>query len=71
MDDTGIFLIRSCSGNQYLMIAYHCDSNSISVVPFKSRKDSHWLITYNEIITRLKQRNQLVYLKILDNEASA
>ena len=34
-EDTGRSLIRSRSGNQYLMIAYHCDSNAILVAPFK------------------------------------
>ena len=53
------------------MIAYYCDSNAILVVPFKSHKYSHQLLTYNEIMTRLKQRNQFVYLQIVDNEASA
>ena len=69
--NTGRFPIRSRSGNQYLMIAYYCDSNAILVVPFKSHKYSHQLLTYNEIMTRLKQRNQFVYLQIVDNEASA
>ena len=48
------------------MIAY-----AIFVVPFKLRKYSHQLLAYNEIMTRLKQQNQLVKLQILDNEVSA
>ena len=28
-DDCGRFPIRSRSGNKYIMIAYHCDSNII------------------------------------------
>ena len=28
-DDCGRFPIRSSSGNEYIMIAYHCDSNTI------------------------------------------
>ena len=53
------------------MIAYHCDSNAILVAPFKSRKDSHQLLAYNEIMTRIKNHNQIFELQILDNEASA
>ena len=70
-DDPGIFPIRSCSGNQYLVIAYRCSFNAILVFPFKSHKDSHLLLAYNEIMTGPKQRNQLVDLQILYIEASA
>ena len=28
-EDTGRFPVRSRIGNQYLMVAYHCDKNSI------------------------------------------
>ena len=52
------------------MISYHFDSIAILVFPFKSRKDSHRLLSYNEITTRLLKKNQLVELQILDNEAS-
>ena len=31
MDDTGRFPVRSRSGNQYIMVAYHCDANVILV----------------------------------------
>ena len=34
-DDTVIFPIRYRSGNQYLIIVYHCISNAILVAPFK------------------------------------
>ena len=53
------------------MIAYHCDYKAILVAPYKLHKDSHRLLAYNEIMTWLKKRNQLVDLKILDNEDSA
>ena len=42
-DDTGRLPIRARSGNQYLMVAYHCDSNAILVAPLKTRKDKHRL----------------------------
>ena len=34
IDDTGRFPVRSRSGNQYIMIAYHCNSNAILALPF-------------------------------------
>ena len=40
-DDTGRFPIHARSGNQYIMIAYHCDTNLILAGPFSSRKDTH------------------------------
>ena len=42
-DDTGRFPIHAHSGNQYIMIAYHCDANLILAVPFKTKKDTHHL----------------------------
>ena len=52
------------------MVEYHCDANAIMAVPFKSRKDKDRMVAYNTIMQRLKDRNMLVHLKILDNEAS-
>ena len=53
------------------MIAYHCESNLILVEPFASRKDTHWLLTYNNSIQRISDNKLIVDLQILDNEASA
>ena len=36
MDDTGRFPVRSRSSNQYLMVAYHCDTKSILIEPFQT-----------------------------------
>ena len=52
------------------MVAYHCDVNRIIAVPFKSRKYKDRMVAYNTIIQRLKDRNMLVNLQILDNETS-
>ena len=52
------------------MVAYHCDVNAITAVPFKSRKDKYRMVAYNTIMQRLKDRNMQVNLQILDNEAS-
>ena len=64
------FPVRSRSGNQYIIISYHCDSNAIIVAPFKSHADKNRLIAYGAIIKRIKDRNILADLQILDNEAS-
>ena len=66
-DDTGRFPTRARSGNQYIMVAYH-SSNVILVTPFAPQKDKHWMAAYNTIMQRLKDKNLLVDLHILDNE---
>ena len=70
-DNTGRFPVRSRRGNQYSMVAYHCDSNLILTAPFKSRSNKHLMLAYNDIMQRLKTRGMLVDLQIMDNEASA
>ena len=70
-NDTGRFPIKARSGNQYLMVAYHFDSNAILVAPFKTRKDKHRLEAYKSIMTRLRKNGMSVNLKILDNKASS
>ena len=70
-DDTGKFPALSRSGNQYIMVAYHCDSNDILAVPFTSKKYQHRLQAYDEIMQRLTDRGMIMDLQILDNEASA
>ena len=52
------------------MIAYQFDSNVIITAPFKSRSYKHILLAYGTIMQRLKDRNMLVDLHILENEAS-
>ena len=70
-DDTGRFPSHARSGNQYIMISYHCDANLILADPFFSRKDMHQLLAYYRIMQRLTDNKLLVDLQILDNEASA
>ena len=55
-DDTGRFPVRSWSGNQYIMIAYHCNSNAILAQPFKTRANKHCMLAYNSIMQRLEDR---------------
>ena len=65
-DNTGAF-----SGNQYIMIAYHCDANLIIAEPFASRKDTHRLLEYEKIMQRLSENKLIVDLQTLDNKSSA
>ncbi len=73
-DDCGRFPVRSRQGSNYIMIAYHHQSNATLSAPFKSRADKHRLQACNSIMQCLKDRNinmlVLVDLQILDNEAS-
>ena len=51
-DDTGKFPLHSRSGNQYIMVAYHCDVNVIMECPFKTRKARHRHEAYAAIMYR-------------------
>ena len=70
-DDTGKFPVSSRNGNQYTMVAYHCDSNAILAVLFTSKKNQHRLQAYNEIMQQLKYRGMIMDLIFLDNGSSA
>ena len=67
----GRFPVRSCGGNDYIMLAYHADCNVILVEAFKSHHDRHYVVTYNRIIGSLKLGSHFVNLQVLDNEDSA
>ena len=66
-DDCGRFTIIPRSGSKYIMIAYHCDSNTILRAPFFNRKDKHSIRAYNYIMRRLADRGHQVDVQILDN----
>ena len=44
IDDTGRFPVRSRRGNQYIMVAYHCDANLILTATFKLRSNTHCMV---------------------------
>ena len=69
--DTGRSPVHAHSGNQYIMIAYHCDANLILAEPFASRKDTHQLLAYEKIMQRLSDNKLIDDQQILDNEGSA
>lgn len=58
------------SGNQYLMIVYDYDSNSILAEPMKSRTGPEMLRAYKTIHALLTSRGLKPRLQKLDNEAS-
>ena len=70
-DDCGRFTIKSCSGKQYTMIAYHCDSNTILQASFYSRSDKHCIPDFNSIMERLRQRGHKVNHQVMDNKCSS
>ena len=70
-DDCGRFPIRSRSGKEYNIIAYHCDSNTILQAPFSNRKNKHRIQSYNSIMKRLADQGHQVLVQILDNEVSS
>ena len=55
-DDCAHFSIRSRSGNEYIMIAYNCDSNNTPQASFINRKYKHRIRAYNSIMRRLANR---------------
>ena len=69
--DCGSSPIRSRRGNEYIMIAYHCESNTIMKDPFFNRKDKHRIRAYNSIMQILDDRGHHVEVQIFDNEVSA
>ena len=69
-DDTGRFTPRSRSGNQYIMVGLHSESNAILVEPFKSKHDTYRIMAYNNMYRRLTHQHAAPDVHILDNEAS-
>ena len=70
-DDTGRFTPRARSGNQYIMVALHSESNAILVRAFKTKHDTHRIAAYNDLYSRLAAQHATPDIHILDNEASA
>ena len=69
--DLGRFPIRSQGGNQYIMIAYHFNSNIIFKAAFNTCSGKHRREAYNYIQESLEKHGHKVKLQILDNEASS
>jgi len=69
-DQTGAFPTRSRSGNKYIMVMVHIDSNAILVEPIKSRKDAEMIRAYNALMLRLTRAGIMPAKHVLDNEVS-
>ena len=68
--DTGRFPIQSWGGNQYIMIAFHWNSNTILQAPFKTKNDRHQIEAYNSIMIELKVCGNKSGLYILNKKSS-
>ena len=67
----GRFPVRSRSGNRYIILSYHVDTNSILASAFQSSNDRHHIYSYKSIMLRLKSKGHSVDFQVLDNEARA
>jgi hypothetical protein len=69
-DQTGRFVIPSSSGNNYIMVLYDYDSNSIFAQPSKNRTAACILDAYKILHKHLTQAGLKPRLQRLDNECS-
>ena len=69
-DLTGRFPYKSSRGNQYILIAYHNDSNAILAEPLSDRRGNTIIKTWQKINDVFVQRDFKPNLYILDNEIS-
>ena len=63
-------MITSSQGNKYIFILYHYDTNSIHMVPIKSRYTQHIIQAWNKIFITLKKYSDAPNIYILDNKCS-
>ena len=70
-DDFGRFPIKSRSGKNYIIIAYHCDTNAILQASFATISEKNLIAIYNSIMKRLIDKVHKVDIQVLDNESSA
>eukprot|EP00804_Cyclotella_cryptica_P000161 CCRYP_017462-RB/>CCRYP_017462-RB protein AED:0.41 eAED:0.48 QI:0/0/0/1/0/0/2/0/213 len=70
-DQTGKFPHLSSQGNQYQMILYHVDSNSIWAEPTKNKTEGELILARNRALQRMKACGIQPTRQVLDNEISA
>jgi hypothetical protein len=70
-DQTGKFVVASSAGNNYVLVVYDYDSNSILVEPMRSRTGPCILAAFQVIHARLVAAGLRPQLQRLDNECSA
>eukprot|EP00804_Cyclotella_cryptica_P009691 CCRYP_011213-RA/>CCRYP_011213-RA protein AED:0.40 eAED:0.28 QI:0/0/0/1/0/0/3/0/488 len=70
---TWAFPHRSAGGNQYIMLAYHCDNNAILVEPFQDHPIEHksWTTRPAKTIARLSRRDWKATYQLVPPNASA
>ena len=70
MDLTGRFPTRSISGNEYILVCYHYDSNAILVEALKNRQAQTITDAWIKISKRLSLVGAAPNKWVLDNEIS-
>ena len=70
-DQTGKFIVASSNGNNYILVVYDYDSNSILIEPMRSRTGPCILGAFKVIHARLLAAGLRPQLHRLDNECSA
>ncbi|KAI2506705.1 Reverse transcriptase (RNA-dependent DNA polymerase) [Fragilaria crotonensis] len=69
-DQTGKFVVASSTGNNYILVLYDYDSNSILVAPMRSRTGPCILAAFQGLHARLVAAGLRPRLHRLDNECS-
>ena len=69
-DLTGRFIVPSSTGNNYVFLLYHYDSNSIHVRALPDRRGTTLLHAYKQIHDKLVRHGCRPLLHTLDNECS-
>ena len=69
-DPTGRFIVASSSGNNYILVLYEYDSNSILVEPMLNRTGACILRAFKALHARLVAAGLRPHLQRLDNECS-
>ena len=70
MDLTGRFPQKSSRGNQYIMVGYHMDANSILAHPLKNRKAQTITTAWMELHDMYEKAGVAPNICIMDNEQS-
>ena len=70
-DLTGRFPQRSSQGNQYIMIGYHYDANSIIAQPMKDRSATSMVMAWSKLHNIYETAAVAPHIYIMDNEFSA
>ena len=69
-DLTGQFTVQSDRGNNYILVAYHYDANTILTIPLNNETGTCILSGTTKIHDKLRKRGLTQKLHIMDNEVS-